>query len=330
MSLFKRSKLAGIATAATVAVSLLTSPASLAADEFNHVVRIIVPAAPGGTSDILARIIGPKLSSAIGQTVIIENKPGAGGNIGADAVAKSPKDGHNLVLMDVGTLATSPSLFSDMTYDVQKDLAPIGMIMFAPYVLAVHPSMPTKTIDEFISYSRSNPGKVAVANSGVGAVNHLTAIIIAKEKNINWKNVPYKGGAAASRAVVSGESHMIINGATATVPFVTNGQLIGLAVTGKERMKNLPNVPTFREAGLSQPDAGTFQGLLTTAGTPPAVIQRLSDELRKILAMPDIQQKIAEQGGEIQSAKPEDLRNWLQDNIKTYGAEIRAANIKVE
>ena len=332
MRLSKLPKAARLIAATTAVASLLLSPLSQAADEFNHLVRIIVPFAPGGTSDILARIIAPKLSTAIGQTVIVENKPGAGGNIGADAVAKAPKDGHNLVLMDVGSLATAPSLFSNMTYDVEKDLAPVGMIMFAPYVLAVHPSVPAKTIEEFVSYAKSNPGKVTVANSGVGAVNHLTAIIIAKDKGINWKNVPYKGGAAASRAVVSGESNMIINGATATatVPFVTNAQLVGLAVTGKERMKNLPNVPTFREAGLPAADAGTFQGLLTTAGTPPAVIQRLSDELRKILAQPEIQQKIAEQGGIVQSGKPDDLKGWLQESIKSYGAEIRAANIKVE
>ena len=319
-----------IAATTTAAASLLLSPLSHAADDFNHLVRIIVPFAPGGTSDILARIIAPKLSTAIGQTVIVENKPGAGGNIGADAVAKAPKDGHNLVLMDVGSLATAPSLFSNMTYDVEKDLAPVGMIMFAPYVLAVHPSVPVKTIEEFVSYAKTNPGKVTVANSGVGAVNHLTAIIIAKDKGINWKNVPYKGGAAASRAVVSGESNMIINGATATMPFVANNQLVGLAVTGKARLKTLPNAPTFREAGLPQADAGSFQGLLTTAGSPPALINRLSEELRKILALPEMQQKIAEQGGDVMSGTPEDLKAWLRTNIKSFGEIIRAANIKVE
>ena len=330
MCLHRISRTARWSFSAALVASLLLSAPSHAADEFNHLVRIIVPFAPGGVSDILARIIAPKLSAAIGQTVIVENKPGATGNIGVDAVAKSPKDGHTLVLTDIGVLSTVPSLFASMSYDVEKDLAPVGMVMFAPYVLAVHPSLPTKTIDEFIRYAQSNPGKVAVANSGIGAVNHLTAVIIAKDQGINWKTVPYKGGSAASRAVVSGESNMIINSTTATVPFVTSGQLVGLAVTGKERLKNLPNLPTFREAGLPQPDAGTFQGLLTTAGTPPAVIQRLSDELRKVLAMPDIQQKIAEQGGVIQSATPEDLKTWLHANIKSYGEIIRAANIKVE
>lgn len=330
MSSFHLSGTTRFLSAATAAASLLLSPLSQAADEFNHMVRIVVPFAPGGTSDILARIIAPKLSTAIGQTVIVENKPGAAGNLGSDAVAKAPKDGHTLLLLDVGSLATAPNLFSNLTYDVEKDLAPVGMIMFAPYVLAVHPSVPVKTAAEFIKYGQSNPGKLTVANSGVGAINHITALIIGKDKNINWKNIPYKGGAAASRAVVAGESNTIINGATATLPFVTSGQMVGLAVTGKARLKNVPDLPTFQEVGLPASDYGTFQGLFTTAGSPPAAIQRLSEELRKILAQQDIQQKIAEQGGETQSGKAEDLKAWLQANIKSLGAEIRAANIKVE
>lgn len=325
-----RPALSGLALALSVGFAALAAPAACADEHFNHVVRIVVPFAPGGTSDILARIIAPKLQSAIGQTVIVENKPGAAGNLGADAVAKAPKDGHTLLLMDVGSLATAPSLFSNLTYDVEKDLAPVGMVMFAPYVLAVHPSVPAKTVEELIAYSRANPGKLAVANSGVGAINHITALVMEKELKLDWKNVPYKGGAAASRAVVSGESNMVLNGATATLPFVTSGQLVGLAVSGKTRLKSLPNAPTFKEAKLPATEAGTPQGLLTTAGTPPAVVQRLSDELRKILALPEIQQKIAEQGGEVQSAKPEDLKVWLKDSIRSYGEIIRAANIKVE
>jgi tripartite-type tricarboxylate transporter receptor subunit TctC len=330
MRSFNLSRVAGFVFAVTVTASLLLSPPAYAADEFNHLVRIIVPNSAGGTSDILARIIAPKLSEAIGQTVIVENKPGAGGNVGADFVAKSPKDGHNIVLMDVGTLATAPSLFSNLTFDVKKDLAPVGMIMFVPYILAVNPSFPAKTVDELISYSKANPGKVSVANSGVGTITHLVGAIIGKDKGLEWKYIPYKGGAASTRAVVTGESNMVINGATATAPFVASGQLTGLAVTSKERMKNFPDLPTFREVGLPQPDAGSFQGVLTAGGTPPAVIKRLSDELIKILALPDIQKKIAEQGGIIQSAKPEGLRDWLQEYIKVYGDEIRAANIKVE
>ena len=327
---FARFKLTRIISAVSVSLSLLASPASHAADEFKRMVRIVVPYAPGGTSDILARILAPKLSEAIGQTVIVENKPGAVGNLGADAVAKSPKDGHTLLLTDVGSLATSPSLFSNLTFDLEKDLAPVGMIMFGPYVLAAHPSLPVKTVAELIAYSKANPGKIAMANSGIGGVNHITAIVMEKDMGLDWKNVPYKGGAAASRAVVAGESNAIINGTTATLPYVVNGQMTGLAVSGKNRLKSAPNLPTFEEAGLPMPNVGTVQAFMTTGGTPDAVINRLNEELRKILAMPDIAQKIAEQGGEVQSGKPEELKAWMQTNIKFYGDVIRAANIKVE
>jgi len=326
----KRSRISVGISAAALAVSLLGSPASQAADEFNHVVRIIVPFAPGGTSDILARLIAPKLTAAIGQTVIVENKPGAGGNLGADAVAKATKDAHTLLLLDLGTLATAPTLFSNLSYDVEKDLAPVSMVMYAPYVLAVHPSVPAKTVPELIAWGKANPGKLAVANSGVGAINHITAVLMGKELGITFKNVPYKGGAAASRAVVSGESNMILNGVTGTMPFVTGGQLVGIAVSGKTRVAKLPNLPTFKEAKLPQGASGSFQGLLTTAGSPAVLIQRLNVELRKILAEPEMIQKIADQGGNVQTGTPAELKVWLQGMIKEYGAAITANNIKVE
>lgn len=319
--------------AATAALALsVLAPAfaagPAAAQSFDRPVRIVVPFAPGGTSDILARLIAPKLSEAVGQPVVVENKPGAAGNIGADTVAKARPDGHTLLLMDIGSLAIAPSLFPDLSYNVEADLAPVGMVMFGPYVLAVNPSVPAKNVSELVAYAKANPGKLAVANSGVGALNHITAVALARDLGIDWKNVPYKGGAAASRAVVSGESTVIINGATATLPFVTNGQLVGIAVTGEERLPALPNVETFKEAKLPLNDAGTWQGLLTTGKTPPEVVAKLNAELNKILAMPDIKEKIAEQGGSVRPGSPEDVKTWLTTNIKSWGDIVRAADIK--
>jgi len=319
-----------ILKAAAAALALCTALASTgaSAQEFDRAVKIVVPFAPGGTSDILARLISPKLSEAIGQPVVVENKPGAAGNIGADAVAKARPDGHTLLLMDIGSLAVAPSLFPDLTYDVQKDLAPVGMVMFGPYVLAVNASVPAKNVAELVAYAKANPGKLAVANSGVGALNHITAVALAKHLGIDWKNVPYKGGAAASRAVVSNESNVIINGATATLPFVTNKQLVGIAVTGENRLPALPDVETFKEAKLPLDDAGTWQGLLTTGGTPPAVVARLNAELQKILAMPEIQAKIAEQGGNVRPGTSDAVKTWLTTNIESWGGIVRAADIK--
>lgn len=319
------------AAAAALALSILApalAPSPAAAQSFDRPVRIVVPFAPGGTSDILARLIAPKLSEAVGQPVVVENKPGAAGNIGADAVAKARPDGHTLLLMDIGSLAIAPSLFPDLSYNVESDLAPVGMVMFGPYVLAVNPSVPAKTVPELVAYAKANPGKLAVANSGVGALNHITAVALARDLGIEWKNVPYKGGAAASRAVVSGESTVIINGATATLPFVTSGQLVGIAVTGDERLAALPNVETFKQAKLPLADAGTWQGLLTAGKTPPDVVARLNTELNKILAMPEIKEKIAEQGGSVRPGSPQDVKTWLTTNIKSWGDVVRAADIK--
>ena len=316
------------AIAAVAALAAVAIPSTVKAQEFERPVRIVVPFAPGGTSDILARLISPKLSEAIGQSVVVENKPGAAGNIGADSVAKAKADGHTLLLMDIGSLAVAPSLFTDLTYDVQKDLAPVGMVMFGPYVLAVNPSVPAKTVSELVAYAKANPGKLAVANSGVGALNHITAVALARDLGIEWKNVPYKGGAAASRAVVAGESNVIINGSTATLPFVSNQQLTGIAVTGEKRLPSLPEVETFKEAKLPLDQAGTWQGLLTTGNTPPEMVTRLNSELQKILAMPEIQEKIAEQGGMVRPGAPEDVKQWLDTNIKDWGGIVTASGIK--
>lgn len=316
------------AAAAALALSVLApafAAGPAAAQSFDRPVRIVVPFAPGGTSDILARLIAPKLSEAVGQPVVVENKPGAAGNIGADAVAKARPDGHTLLLMDIGSLAIAPSLFADLSYNVEADLAPVGMVMFGPYVLAVNPSVPAKNVAELVAYAKANPGKLAVANSGVGALNHITAVALARDLGIDWKNVPYKGGAAASRAVVSGESGVIINGSTATLPFVANKQLVGLAVTGEERISG---IPTFKEAGLPGGDAGTWQGILTTAKTPPAVVARLNSEIGKILQDPEIKAKIAEQGGVVKPGTPAEFADWLKSATARWGGIIREAGIK--
>jgi tripartite-type tricarboxylate transporter receptor subunit TctC len=318
------------ALALAAGLAILGTAGSASAQNFERTVRIIVPYAPGGTSDTLARIIAPQLSQAIGQTVVVENKPGAAGNIGADAVAKADPDGHTLLLADVGSIATAPGLFSDLSYDPLKDLAPVGMIMFVPYVLAVNKDLPVNTAAELVDYAKANPGKLAVANSGIGGVNHITAVAMAKDLGIQWKTVPYRGGSAATQAVVSGESKVIINGATATLPFVANGQLRGIAVTGKDRISSAPDIPTFTEAKLPSADVGSWQGLLTTAGSPPALVDKLNTALGEILKQPEVAERIAQQGGRIVAGPPADLGSWLATNTEAWGKVIADAGIKGE
>ena len=318
-------KLAGLAI-----FGLALVPAAAPAQSFTKPVRIIVPFAPGGTSDILARLIGPKLQDAIGQPVVVENKTGAGGNIGADLVAKADKDGHTLLLIDISTLAISPNLFVNMTYSPTRDLAPLGLILFAPYVLAVHPSLPVKTVPELVAHAKANPGKVPFGNAGIGVANHISAVQLEKTWGVAFKHVPYRGGADAIKGTVAGESQVILNGATATAPFVAQGQLRGLAVSGDKRVDSIKELPSFQELNIRPAAVGSWQGLLTTAGTPAPMQQRLNAELVKILAMPDISKRIESLGGEVKAGPAADLAKWIESNTASYAAVIKEAGIKVQ
>jgi tripartite-type tricarboxylate transporter receptor subunit TctC len=324
---FWRARLALVGIA-TLAVGW--APAAAVAQSFTKPVRIIVPFAAGGTSDILARLVGPKLQEAIGQPVVVENKTGAGGNIGADLVAKADKDGHTLLLLDVSTLAISPSLLASMTYSPTKDLVPIGMISFAPYVLAVHPSVPVKTVAELVAHAKANPGKMPWGNAGIGVANHISAVQLEKGWGVAFKHVPYRGGADAIKGTVTGESQVILNGATATASFVAQGQLKGLAVSGDRRVESIKDLPTFKELNVTPVDVGSWQGLLTTAGTPAAVVERLNAELNKALAMPDVAKRIVDLGGEVKAGPPAALAEWIATNTTAYAAIIKEAGIKVQ
>jgi tripartite-type tricarboxylate transporter receptor subunit TctC len=322
----RRATFAGLLAAAAIA-----SGVNLAnAQNFTKQVHIIVPYAPGGTSDILARLIGPKLSEAIGQPVIVENKPSASGNIGADFVATQPGDGHTLLITDVGTLATQPSLVKKLSFDVQKDLVAVTMVMFSPYLFAVHPSIPAGTFDELIAYSKANPGKLNVGNSGVGSIQHLTALVVQKKRGIDWGHVPYRGGAAAIRAVVANESNVIFNGALPTIPFVAQNQLKGIAVSGEKRLAKLPNLPSFKEINMPIVETGSWQGFLSSKGTPLAMTARLNAEIRKVLAMPEIANRIVDLGGDIQTGSPEEFAGWMTKAIAEWGEVAKTEGIQLD
>lgn len=306
---------------------LLASNVALA-QEFRGPVRIVVPFAPGGTSDILARYIAPELSDAIGQPVIVENKAGAGGNIGADFVAKADPNGHTLLLSDLTALLAAPSVLPSVAYDIENDLDPVTMVSYSPYVLGVSQRNEFESFDDLIEYSRENPGLLSVATSGVGANNHITTERLIQDQNVDWTVIAYRGGSDATRAVVSGESDMLLNGTTASLPFVLSGQMNALAVTGEERLEDLPDVPTFRELGLPGELDGTYQGILVTAGSPPEIVERLQTELASILATDDIQTKIAEQGGQARpSSSPDELRTWMTEQKSELSDFIESAGI---
>ena len=318
------------ATLGLLAIAAISFAPPALAQNFTKQVTIIVPYAPGGTSDIIARVIGPKLQEAIGQPVIVENKPSSSGNVGADFVAKAAPDGHTLLITDAGTLATQPNLVKKLSFDVQKDLVPVTLVMFSPYIFAVHPSVPVATLDELIAFDKANPGKLNVGTSGVGSIQHLTALVIAKKYGLKWGIVPYRGGAAAIRAVVSNESNVIFNGALATQPYVVQNQLKGIAVSGDKKLPAVANLPTFKELNMPIVETGSWQGFLTSKGTPPAMTERLNTELRKILAMPDIKQKMTDLGGDVRTSTPAEFGAWLTKAIDDWGAVVKAENIQID
>lgn len=315
--------------AGAASVSLILASNIALANEFQGPVRIVVPFAPGGTSDILARYIAPELSDAIGQPVIVENKAGAGGNIGADYVAKANPNGHTLLLSDLTALLAAPSVLENVAYDIETDLAPVTMVSYSPYVLGVAQHHDFESFEELVDYSRSNSEDISVATSGVGANNHITTERLVQELDIDWTVIAYRGGSDATRAVVSGESDMLLNGTTASLPFVLSGQMNALAVTGEERLAELPDTPTFRELGLPGELDGTYQGILVTAGSPSEVVDRLHRELVEILAGEEIQAKIAEQGGQTRpSEAPDQLQEWMTEQKSELASFIAEANIK--
>ena len=304
------------------------SPAQ--AQSFSKPVRIIVPFAPGGNSDILARLMSPKLQEIIGQPVVVENKPGGGAHIGSELVAKAEKDGHTLLLCDLSHLAIGPTLMPNLTYHTTKDLTPIGMITFAPYVITVHPDFPVKSVAELVAYGKANPGKILFANPSIGAANHLTFLHIVKTWGIEVKAVPYKGGGDAMKAVVSGEGHVTMNGATTSAAFMSSNQVRSIAVSGDQRLTGYNDMPTFKELGIEPVDAGTWQGLLVTSGSPAALVTRLNTELNKILAMPDIVKQINDLGGTIKSGPPSDMVAWIERNSERFGKIIKETGVKLQ
>jgi tripartite-type tricarboxylate transporter receptor subunit TctC len=320
----------GLLCAGLAAFGLGFPSARTSAQTFTKPVRVIVPFAPGGASDILARLLGPKLQEAIGQPVVVENKPGAGGNIGAEIVAKADKDGHMLLLMDVSPLAISPTLIPSLSYNPSKELAPIGMISFAPYVVSINPGVPAKTVAEFIAYGKANSGKVLFANPGIGLANHLTNVQVAKAWGIDVKHVPYKGGSEAMKSVASGETHLTINSIPTSSAFLSGGQVLAIALSGDQRHPQFKDLPTFKELNLQPIDSGSWQGLLTTAGAPPALVTRLNQELGKILAMPDILKRLDDLGAQVKAGPPSELAEWLQRNTTSFAAIVKESGIKLQ
>jgi len=312
--------------------ALLTLAASVASAQTypSKPIRVIVPYAPGGTSDILARQIGPKLTDAWGQPVIVENKPGANGNVGADFVAKSPADGYTLLLTDVGGLVISASVYPKLPFDPSKDFSPIVMVSYSPHVLAVHPSVPVKSVKELIDMAKAQPGKLNFAVSGIGGAPQLAGIEFAQRTGVQWTYIPYKGGSDAVAAVAAGQADVLFNGMLATWPSVQGGRLRALAISSAQRVAAAPDTPTVAEQGLPGFETGSFQGIVGPAGTSRETITKLNAELTRVLNSADMKERFAKQGTEVRAGTPESFGSWLRNEQARWARVVKESGAKFD
>jgi tripartite-type tricarboxylate transporter receptor subunit TctC len=316
--------------AAVAAAALLGALPAQAQQYPNKPIRIVVPYAAGGTSDILARQIGPKLTEAWGQPVVVENRPGANGNVGAEFVAKSTADGHTLLLTDLGGLVISPSVYPKLPFDPSKDFSPVVMVSYSPHVLAVHPDVQVKNVAELIAMAKAHPGKLNFAISGIGGAPQLAGIEFAQRTGVNWTYIPYKGGADAVTAVVGGQAHVLFNGMLATWPSVTGGRLRALAISSAQRVPSAKDTPTVAEQGLPGFETGSFQGVIGAAGTPRDVVMKLNGELTKVLNTADMKERFAKQGTEVRTGSPESLATWMRAEQARWAKVVKESGTKFD
>ncbi len=292
-------------------------------------IRLVIPFAPGGVVDLTARQIGPKLSEAIGQPVLIENRSGAGGTLAADHVAKSAPDGHTL-LFAFDSHAVNPHIYkSELRYDTFKDFAPVTFVGSIPLLLATSPAYPAQDMPAFLNLARNKPGAVSYASVGAGSSGHLAAEQLKLLAKVDMLHVPFKGGAPALAALMGEQVQLIVFAAGAGVPLVRGGKIKPLAVSGKQRSSAMPNVPTMAEAGYPQLDSGAWMGLLAPAGTPAAVIGRLNAEVAKVLKDPELIKKLADQAVELSSSTPEQFGALVRSEHDKWGKVIRDAKLDV-
>jgi tripartite-type tricarboxylate transporter receptor subunit TctC len=292
------------------------------------VIRVIVPYPPGGTSDILTRLLGAKLAEAWGQQVIADIRTGAGGNIGAELTARAAPDGYTLMLTDIGNLVTSSILYSKLPFDVLKDFAPVTTISYSPHLLAVHPSVPSKTTKELVALAKANPGKLNYA-AGLGGTPHLAGLMFAQRTGINWVYIPTKGGAATSYAVATGDADVLFLGILQVLPHINTGKLKLIAASSEQRLSNLPDTPTVAET-VPGFVTGSWQGILAPARTPPEVIAKLNAEVARVLKLPDVKDVLVSQGTTPLASSAQDTGRWLASEKERWVKVVKDSGFKLE
>lgn len=322
MQLFTQAAIAACSTALA-----LTAIAAQPENYPTRPIRIVVPFTPGGSNDLIGRIIGQKLSDAWGQPVIIDNRPGGGSTIGVQVVVNATPDGHTL-LTTSGGIATSVSLYK-LSYDPRKDLSPVALLAQMPYLIAAHPSLPAKTAQELIALAKAQPGKLAFSSSGAGTSSHLAGEMFKSAAKINMLHVPYKGGGPAVLAAVGGEVQLTFNVITGPLPMVRSNKLRAIAVTGAKRAEAAPDIPTVAESGLPGFEMIAWYNTFAPARTPNGIVNKLNAEINRILQMPDVREKLRSQGVAAMTGTPADLGKYLDFEVDRWAKVIKEAGIKL-
>ena len=292
-------------------------------------VRVIVPFAPGGSTDIVARLLAPRLSENLGQSVVVENRAGGGTTIGMEHVAKSPPDGYTLGVATL-TFALNPSLFAKLPYNTEKDFAPVSLVSIVPFVMAIHPSVPARSVKQFAALAKAQPGALNYSSSGIGSASQMAAELFKYMTGTNMVHIPYTGGGPATVALLSGQVSLFVMSIPGGLAHFKSGRLIPLGVTSAKRDPTLPDVPSVAESGLPGYELLEYQGIVAPAATPRPVIARLQQEIVKSLAAPDLKERFTTSGAYAVGSTPEELADHIRKEINAWAKVIKAAGIKLE
>ncbi len=315
---------------ALVAALAASLPAAAPAQAFPaKPIRLVVTYPPGGGADLMARLVAPKMGEALGQTVVVENKPGASGQIGASEVARAAPDGYTLML-DASSFAVNPSLYARLPYDPAKAFAPLAVLALYPNMLVVTPSFPPKDVKELVALAKAKPGTVAFASSGNGSAQHLAGELFKQRAGVDMQHIPYKGGGPAMNDVIGGQVPVFFANVASGLAHVKGGKLRALAVTGAKRASSLPDTPTMAEAGIPGYEVYEWNAIFAPAGTPAPVLEKLAAAIARAMQSPEIRERVATLGGEIAGYGPREAEKFIRDQTELWGKVVKAGNIKVD
>ena len=328
-SLLARRLALGVLSVLGVLVTLMAAPA--AAQTYpNKPIRVIVPFPPGGGTDIIAREIAQKTAALTGWNFIIDNRPGSGGNLGVDAVAKSVPDGYTLALGQSSNLAINPTLYTKLPYDPVRDLAPVGLMASSPMVLVVAAHSPHKSLADVLAAAKARPGSLNFASPGNGTVAHLSGELLQKTAGVKFTHIPYKGAAQAVTDILGGQVDLYMSSIPTLIGQVRSGKMRALAVTSIQRVDDLPQTPTVAESGYAGFESGTWFGFVAPAGTPPEIVATLNKEFAKALGAPDLKKKLSDQGAEVLGGTPEQFAQLIRSDIARWAPIVRASGAKLD